>query len=311
MKKSLIFLPVLLLLFLGFNARKSVGEAGYAGPEVCKGCHEDRYESFMKSVHGVKADPRSPASKMGCESCHGPGAAHANAGGGKGVGGIMPLSPRSSTPADKVNVTCMGCHERFPIAMSRALWKGSVHQTRDVSCANCHSIHAGYPKSLAKPTQPEVCSGCHKQIKAQLQRPSHHPIREGKVNCSDCHNPHGTVADKLLSANSINEKCYECHAEKRGPFLWEHAPAVTENCLTCHTPHGSSHDKLLVVKRPFLCQRCHSNSRHPGTLYALRPEQAGQSVYTALNNRVFYRACSNCHSQIHGSNHPSGKALLR
>jgi DmsE family decaheme c-type cytochrome len=118
------------------------------------------------------------------------------------------------------------------------------------------------------------------------------------------------VTERLLSANSVNEKCYECHAEKRGPFLWEHPPA-TENCLTCHTPHGSSHDKLLIAKRPYLCQTCHSNSRHPGTLYSRTPAQAGQSVYTALSSRIFYRGCSNCHSQIHGSNHPSGKSLAR
>lgn len=313
MRKFLFFISVLFIFFLALSAQKSVtGDAGYAGTETCKGCHEDSYNSFLKSVHGIKEDPRTPASKMGCESCHGPGAAHANAGGGKGVGGILPLNPMSMTPAEKINKTCLDCHDRFPVRMSRALWKGSAHQSRGVSCTNCHGIHMGYKKGLAKSTQPEVCSECHKQIKAQIQKSSHHPIREGKINCSNCHNPHGAVADKLIAANTINEKCYECHSEKRGPFLWEHAPA-TENCLTCHTPHGSSHDKLLVAKRPYLCQRCHSNSRHPGTLYALSTTQEakGQSVYQALNNRVFYRSCFNCHSQIHGSNHPSGKALAR
>lgn len=307
MKKFLIFLPILFIFFLTLNAQKSViGDAGYAGSEACKGCHEDRYVSFMKSDHGIKTDPRTPAAKQGCESCHGPGAAHVNAGGGKGIGGIIPLGPKSPTKAEKKNAGCLECHSKGKVVM----WNGGKHEGKGLSCSDCHSIHAGYPKNLAKPIQSDVCSQCHKQIRAQIQKSSHHPIREGKIKCSDCHNPHGTIADKLVSANSINEKCYECHTEKRGPFLWEHAPA-TENCLACHTPHGSPHDKLLVAKRPYLCQRCHSNSRHPGTLYGLKKGEEGQSVYRLQGNRLFDSSCQNCHSQMHGSNHPSGKALMR
>jgi DmsE family decaheme c-type cytochrome len=163
---------------------------------------------------------------------------------------------------------------------------------------------------MKKDTQVEVCSQCHKDVRAELLRTSHHPMREGKMECSDCHNPHGTVSDKLIAANTVNEKCYECHAEKRGPFIWEHAPVI-EDCTSCHTPHGSSHDKLLNARTPFLCQRCHSNSRHPGTMYAQSPTNKNQSVYSALNNRAFYRNCLNSHSQVHGSNHPSGKSLAR
>lgn len=310
-------LPVILIVSLisfsfppGTSASEGITE--YAGMDTCKECHEDKYKSIALTIHGIKADPRSPAAQQGCESCHGPGAAHVSEGGGKGVGGILPLGPHSSTGAGRTNAVCLECHERFPLSskLSRAYWHGSVHEMRGLTCTNCHSVHSGYPKNLAKSTQEEVCAQCHKQINAQLLKSSHHPIREGKIGCSDCHNPHGTVSEKLVSANSLNEKCYECHAEKRGPFLWDHPP-VEENCMTCHSPHGSSHDKLLVTKRPYLCQTCHANNRHPGTLYAQTPTQAGQSVYNTLNNRLFYRGCSNCHSQIHGSNHPSGKSLTR
>lgn len=279
---------------------------GYVGAETCKTCHEDKYESYIKTAMGNKLNPDTPAAKHECETCHGPGKAHVDAGGGKGVGGIKNPSVKSPLPVKEKNAICLQCHS----AGNRAMWQGSMHQSKGLSCTNCHSMHAGNPKNLAKPTQPETCTQCHKQIKSQINKQSHHPIKEGKVFCTSCHNPHGTVTDKLLTANSVNEKCYECHTEKRGPFLWEHPP-VTENCLTCHTPHGSSHDKLLVKKVPFLCQTCHSDSRHPGGLYALSTTQTGQSVYVASSSRLFYRACRNCHAQIHGSNHPSGHTFFR
>ena len=308
-KKILIFLSLLFACFFVLNTEsRAQGEGeGYAGPEACKDCHQDRYESYIESSHGIQGNPWTPAAKEGCESCHGPGSEHVKQGGGKGVGGIIPLGPKSSTPAEVKNATCLGCHSKGKVA----LWDGSTHEGKGISCSDCHSIHGGNPKNLAKPVQAEVCNQCHKDIKAQLVKSSHHPVREGKMTCSNCHNPHGTITEKLISANSLNEKCYECHTEKRGPFLWEHPPA-TENCAACHTPHGSSHDKLLVAKRPYLCQRCHSNSRHPGTLYSPSTTQVDQGVTVfQLSNRLFDRNCQNCHSQMHGSNHPSGKSLLR
>ncbi len=306
-KKFLVFLFPLFVLLLALNAQRGVeANSEYIGSEICKGCHQDKYESYSNTLHAIKADPRTPASRQGCESCHGPGSEHVNKGGGRGVGGILALSPKSPIPAEKKSAICLQCHTKGKTAM----WDGSAHDGRGLSCSNCHSIHSGNPKNLAGATEVEVCSKCHLQVRAEIRRQSHHPIREGKINCSNCHNPHGTVADKLISANYLNEKCYECHAEKRGPFLWEHAP-VTENCTTCHNPHGSSHDKLLVAKRPYLCQTCHSNSRHPGTLYALNSTNRGSSVYRVLNSRIYNRSCQNCHYQIHGSNHPSGKSLMR
>jgi DmsE family decaheme c-type cytochrome len=121
------------------------------------------------------------------------------------------------------------------------------------------------------------------------------------MTCADCHNPHGTSSEHQLRAATVNDLCTNCHADKRGPFLWEHPP-VRENCLNCHQPHGSNNDKVLAARRPFLCQRCHITTRHPSTLYD------GPDL---VSNRLFNRSCTNCHSQIHGSNHPSGKTFLR
>ncbi len=184
-------------------------------------------------------------------------------------------------------------------------WRGSTHERRGLTCTTCHQVMKPNVPALrfdepltenrkfVRPTRMEVCFQCHLQRRAQLQRSSHMPFREGKVTCSNCHNPHGTPNPKLLLEATTNENCYKCHAERRGPFLWEHPP-VMENCMNCHDAHGTSRPQSLKVSAPRLCQQCHVVNRHNST------------PTLATNRAVFNRGCTNCHSQIHGSNHPSG-----
>jgi DmsE family decaheme c-type cytochrome len=303
LKKVLTFSVIIFLTVTVVTGMKIEAEDGYIGAETCMECHEDHYQSYMTDYHANPNDPGTPGAGYGCEACHGPGAAHAES---EGDESMVSMGPKSSAPAEQKNAGCLSCHTQSNLA----LWHGSSHDQRGLSCSDCHSVHAGFKKSRAKATQTEMCARCHHQIKGELMKQSHHPIREGKMNCSDCHDPHGTIADKLVDSQYANLKCFECHADKRGPYLWDHPPVI-EDCLTCHTPHGSPRTPLLKAKMPYLCQRCHSNVGHPSELAAKRSDQSGLSVYRVLNNRAYYRACLNCHTPIHGSNHPSGKSLLR
>lgn len=282
------------------------------GPQVCQQCHWDRFESYENSPHGLILDGRTPGGRDACESCHGAGGNHVRGGGGRGVGGIRNFD-RATTAPSEINAVCLECHSRGIVA----LWHGSIHESRDLACTECHDPHGGNDKLLRQASQQQLCTQCHRQVRAQLLRPSHHPIREEKLVCTDCHNPHGTTAERLISATTINDKCYQCHAEKRGPFLWEHPP-VRESCLNCHEPHGATHEPLLKVKKPFLCQRCHSALGHPSVAFGLSDEEAaaGLSVYQIRREgtpaaQLFNRGCTNCHVNLHGSNHPSGKLFHR
>ena len=270
---------------------------GYAGTDTCVTCHDT--QSIAHSKHGQAKDPRTPAGTLGCESCHGPGQAHVD---DDAKGKIKKFGQMK---AAEISETCLTCHNRG----EHAGWEGSGHDRRNLSCATCHSVHSpkSAEKQLNKKTQTEVCATCHRTQVAKTERAvAHMPVREGKMSCSSCHNPHGSVSNvkNLKTGSSVSELCITCHTEMRGPVLWEHAP-VRENCATCHDPHGSSNDRMLVVRMPMLCQRCHIASRHPATLYDK------DQITTSKSNRMFGRSCVNCHSNVHGSNHPSGQFFMR
>ena len=283
---------------------------GYVGgAEPCKVCHAAQFESFAGTRMGavfLKA-PRNTTEARACEACHGPAAAHVASAGAERTRPFIAFTKRDTSTVAERNEVCLTCHQKDPVA----LWHGSAHDNRKIACVDCHSVHGGHQNMLAEASQQQLCTKCHQQVKSALMKTSHHPLREEKMTCTSCHNPHGTQSANLLAANSVNDTCYSCHADKRGPFLFEHAPA-RESCLTCHDPHGSSHKPMLVMKAPLLCQRCHSNSGHPSTMFALNPEdaKAGRSVYTA-QAQLFNRSCANCHVNTHGSNHPSGKFMHR
>lgn len=281
-------------------------KAELIGAASCLACHENK-EGFHKNIH-ARAWPKAKgiAFEQSCETCHGPGSLHASAAGDRANPGFATVRHLAKLPAKEAAAVCMTCHE----GKGRTHWEGSVHEGRGVSCMDCHSMHAGFDKNLKAAKVQDVCTKCHQNLKGEISKRSHHPILEGKVTCTSCHNPHGTAGPKLLVGNGVNQTCFQCHTDKRGPFLWEHRP-VTEACTTCHTPHGSVHDKLLRQRAPYLCQSCHSNAQHPGTIYAENPATVGANTYQKFNSRVLYRACVNCHSNIHGSNHPTGKAFTR
>jgi len=297
------------------------------GDAVCTRCHDESEAypvlSIGKTRHGTVADSRTPT----CSSCHGDSRNHAenNRKPGDSVrpkpdrtfSGPLLAAPaadrvdryfgqagkRTGTPAEERNAPCLGCHE----GGKRTHWSGSAHESRDVACTSCHQMHTQRDKVRDRTTQPEVCFACHKEQRVQVARVSHHPVKEGKVACSDCHNPHGTAGVKLLVRDSVVDTCYTCHAEKRGPFIFNHQP-VTDDCTLCHNPHGSTTASLLKSRPPFLCQQCHEPTSHRGNIPGLL---AGTGNGAGTRGVTQARACLNCHTQIHGGNNPTNNAESR
>ena len=273
------------------------------GDESCTACHDQNDSkpvlAIGKTKHGTVADARTPT----CTSCHGESDKHVNDAGTNPQRAspdvVFAARFNNKTSKEDQSRTCLGCHRKDA---KRSHWEGSIHPSRDVSCSNCHTVHAARDRVLTKITQPEVCFACHKEQRAQYQRPSRHPILEGKVSCSDCHNPPGTIGPKLMKRDSVVDACFQCHMEKCGPFVRPHEP-VTEDCTNCHAPHGTTVENMLKARPPFLCNECHSPHG------AAMPQLANQTPPPAVIGKtgINYtqgRGCVNCHTEVHGSNNP-------
>lgn len=277
--------------------------AGETGAALCVTCHdEEDLPDFSRSAHGFAVDKRVPD----CITCHGPSPTHAR----KPEGVAERPHPdrmfttKSTLPANERSAVCLTCHNKDA---KRALWAGSQHDTADIACNACHKIHVNRDKALVRAAQTDLCYTCHKQQRAQMSRPSHHPVPEGKMVCSDCHNPHGSAGPKLMKRDSINDTCYTCHAEKRGPFVHQHDP-VAEDCSNCHNAHGTTVPAMLKARPPLLCQQCHTPHVAGGVGALAGQSGVGVTGTTSGKNVVNLwqgRSCLNCHTQVHGSNNPS------
>ena len=300
------------------NAPTPAGKAPAKSPaqmidkdSECTRCHDENDKSpilaIYQTAHGNKADTRTPS----CQSCHGDSLKHLSS--KSNAPDVIFGSKKGAYSPNEIkdqNTACLTCHEKDP---KRTHWQGGAHQAANLACTSCHVAHTPHDKVREKPTQAQVCYTCHQDQKAQANKFSHHPIPEGKIACSDCHNPHGSAGPKLLVKNTVTETCYTCHAEKRGPFLWEHQP-VTEDCTTCHTPHGSNITPLLKSRPPFMCDECHDGPHQSGNPAAGNAAgiQGGLKGSPANpGSGVTGRACMNCHSMVHGSNDPAGALLQR
>jgi DmsE family decaheme c-type cytochrome len=266
------------------------------GDEKCTVCHDasaaPQLLGIGRTKHGTRADPRTPT----CTSCHGDSTAHA---GGSGKPDII-FGMKGASLAEAQNGACQSCHQKDS---ARHLWAGSVHEAREVACASCHNLHSGHDKVADKLAQPEVCYTCHAGQRVKANKPWHHPVVEGQMTCSDCHNAHGSIGPMLMKRDSVSDTCYTCHAEKRGPFVHDHPP-VTENCAICHDVHGTTAENLLKTRQPFLCQSCHTphGAFPPAVAGGGAPQQPGWWNGSTITQG---RGCTNCHTQIHGSNNPS------
>lgn len=275
---------------------------GYAGTETCRTCHEEISISFAKSPHfAVETNKSRGWAAMACESCHGPGAKHAESADAKDIRQPAKLAPPE---ADR---TCLACHLNYNARFGRIM---AGHSKDMVGCPQCHAVHGTAGRKLVQRKPADInaqCAACHISVWAAFQKPYKHRLPEGAMSCTNCHNPHASNLPQSMRVAFGNEPtCFQCHSDKRGPFVFEHAPIRFEGCPACHEPHGSANPRMLTRHEVRLvCLECHANN--PPTPVATPPSTArvnnlGQTppAFHDLRSPRFQN-CTVCHVKIHGS----------
>ena len=256
----------------------------YVGSDTCQTCHEDLYKQGFEHTAHFKTTLNGG---HGCESCHGPGSAHAEGGGETAkIFGFKGKSPK------EISERCLQCHE---YGEEHANFRRSQHNINEVGCTGCHSPHtAREQKFLLIAKQPQLCFECHTESKQDFSRPFRHRVEQGLVQCTDCHNQHGGFLVKQVRATANQDQvCFKCHADKAGPFAFEHEPVKTEGCVACHQPHGSTNPRLLRrTQVTLLCLECHTFTQ----------DSSAPAIPSFPNQSQKYQACTLCHLAVHGSN---------
>jgi predicted CXXCH cytochrome family protein len=217
--------------------------AEYVGTDECATCHSEVVDGFKHASHASLALKSDKGLSIGCESCHGPGSKHVQAGGGRG----SIINPQKSPE------TCFRCHldKRGEMSLPHAhpVLAGKM------TCSDCHEPHTGKAikgSGAELEAQNETCTRCHTQQKGPFVF-EHNAMREG---CVACHNPHGSVNQRMLVARDAN-LCLRCHLEAPDPGVTGQVNAnairhTSENhnsrlmqgtcwIAGCHeAPHGSN-----------------------------------------------------------------------
>ncbi len=271
------------------------GSPGYAGSETCKTCHEEIFNNLQKTPHfAIETGARRGWAQKSCESCHGPGAKHAESASADDIRNPAKLN------AGEVDRTCLTCHLNQNTKGGRI---ATGHAKDEVACTTCHSVHGANGAKLVLRKKNEItakCGSCHVSELAAFNRPYKHRVPEGAMSCIDCHNPHASFRADSMQASFGNEPgCLQCHSDKRGPFVFEHPVVKLEGCNACHEPHGSANPRMLIrheVRN--LCLECHSNLPIPSAKNA-KLGGVPPAFHDLRSTR--FQNCTICHSKIHGS----------
>jgi DmsE family decaheme c-type cytochrome len=266
----------------------------YVGADTCKTCHEDIVNNFQANPHWNSTLKVNGTEVHACETCHGPGQAHVESGGDKSKIFVF-----EGQRADVISGRCLTCHAA---SHPQGNFMRSQHFKNGISCIECHSPHHAREKNaLLLQDQPTLCYRCHTDVRAAFSMPFRHRVNEKLIQCTDCHNPHGSYLPKRALRTTASQEmvCFNCHRDKQGPFLYEHLAVKGEGCTACHTPHGSTNPRLLrVFPVNILCMQCH-------TQVFISPTQQVNgipAIPTFHNQAQKYQACTLCHTNIHGSN---------
>lgn len=286
--RAALLLP--LIIFFGSKSASSFPQGEYIGSEMCLECHDTILATIQRTRHSNVTTAKNAAAVESCEACHGPGSLHIDD--PEVIGSIRTFKFESGTEKSSA---CLNCHQqdaRF------SLFRSEKHFLSGEACTSCHTIHQKQPADkLINEAAENMCFSCHQEKEGAFTLPYHHKVKEGRMTCWDCHDPHNTaVAKQGLGQKKIYDRCFTCHPSQQGPFTYEHVGVNTGGCAVCHSVHGSENARLLRrASQYLLCIECHSGPSFSQGILGTQPSSFH------MTNKATYQNCTVCHVKIHGS----------
>jgi Tfp pilus assembly protein PilF len=212
---------------LGFNRPITPG---------CISCHSGR-PNAVPGTNGQFEQPPFTELAIGCERCHGPGAAHVQFMSGATVtnpersasSNTMIVNPAHLTPYLADNI-CMACHQAGDV---RVLKPEKTYK----------DIRPGFPLDdtlsilMVPPTRESPPSKDHVDHYYSMTLSKCYRASKGKLSCITCHDPHVEPTHEEAPAY-FNSKCLTCHTSRSCKLSLQvriqRKPA--DNCIGCHMP---------------------------------------------------------------------------
>jgi len=198
----------------------------------CTVCHEE--QAIRRQPFHVEHDPDA----VSCNDCHSPHQEKTN-----------PYMLIDDPP-----MLCFRCHKE----VESDFRKPFHHKVLEggISCRDCHSGHGQRNTAEARRSAEglsALCARCH----ADKHQPfvfEHLAITRSDEGCMTCHNPHGSVNNRMLVRSTVFQVCIQCHSEiglsadpSKGVFTHDLTNPRFQNCTVCHTQiHGSNTSRVFL-----------------------------------------------------------------
>lgn len=291
----------------GIDDIPHAAELAPADPLVCSSCHDDVYEIYRPSVHGV-ARAAGDGDAATCSDCH-------------GTHDILPASDEGSRVFPlTLPATCGVCHADELLAREHAIsvpdayqrYVESVHGRGllragllvSASCNDCHASHAIFPNDdprspLFRDTVPETCGTCHQGVLRQYRESAHGSLLEqGNPDvpaCTTCHTTHAPppAVEAGFRAAAVAE-CGNCHADKLDTYRGTLHGKANElgytdiaACSSCHTPHhnlpaADPRSSVAAANLVATCSACHVGANESFVQYRVHADPTDRHEYPLL-----------------------------
>ncbi|WP_263355966.1 hypothetical protein [Acidicapsa ligni] len=245
----------------------------------CIFCHAGRSQPIPQSM-GKYQSPPFTQTAIGCENCHGPGAAHVEAM-GQGDSYEKGKDPTIVNPAHLATALsddiCMSCHQTGD---ARVFQSGKTYQDfRPGQPLDRIMAILMIPPTRQDPPSPDHAQHYYSMIMSKCYRASITKPQAQQMRCITCHDPHIEPAKEEAPA-FFNGKCLSCHTEQscKAPKAARQATTAADNCIGCHMPQHEN---------PALSHSSITNHRIVTTIDEPYPDAVFEQTTAALPDVIY------------------------